>query len=116
MSTSADTPIPFTPGTGGSSAGTGVSGLSKASPLSVSTRGLRPALATRVLSASEDEEEGHIWYEVWVMDIMSRQEWRVKRRFSEFYQFREVLLGIRPSIRAIEFPPKVGIYIYACRG
>lgn len=82
------------------------SGISKAAPMVLSTRDLRPALATRILRAEEDVENSHMWYAVWVMDVKSGQEWVVRRRFSEFWQFREVLLGIRPSIRAIEFPPK----------
>ncbi len=106
-SSNGSTPIPGTLHSRSPSiVSSGISGLAKAAPLALATRDLRPALATRILRAKEDEELGHMWYVVWVMDVKSGQEWTVRRRFSEFWQFREVLMGIRPSIKAIEFPPK----------
>ncbi len=69
------------------------------------TKRLRPVLATRIKHAEEDTN-GHMLYVIWVMDVKSSTEWVIRRRFSEFFQFRDVLLGIRSSIKAIEFPPK----------
>ena len=73
--------------------------------LNIQTKGLRPALATQILR-SEVDNSGHVFYIVWVMDVKSSTEWVLRKRFSEFFQFREVLLAFRTSIGALEFPPK----------
>jgi hypothetical protein len=84
-----------------------LSSIVKSAPLQVETRGLRLALATRVLRAEQNAGQGgHTWYVIWVMDVRSGHEWTVRRRFSEFFQLREALLNIRSSIRVLEFPPK----------
>lgn len=68
------------------------------------TNVLRPALATRVLRAELMTD--HVCYLVWVCDVRTGVEWTVLRRFREFFGFREAILAIRPSLCALEFPPK----------
>ena len=70
----------------------------------IPTKDLRPALFTRVLRA--EGLETHVVYVMWVMDIKSGAQWIVRRRFREFFEFRETLVGIRKSIGALDFPPK----------
>lgn len=56
--------------------------------IGVSTKDLRPALSVRLLRA--EERRDHVVYVVWVMDVRSGIEWVVRRRFREFYDFRDV--------------------------
>ena len=58
--------------------------------IGVSTRDLRPALSVRLLKA--EERQDHVVYVIWVMDVKSGVEWVVRRRFREFYDFRDVSL------------------------
>lgn len=96
----------------------------------VCTRGLRKALNVRVLgeappppSSSSRELSGgqrkkagietkaenalsqsSTPYIVWVMDVESGAEWKVRRRHSEFAELREVCTGMRPSLSRLDFP------------
>jgi len=51
---------------------------------------LRPALSLRILHA-EDQSAEYIVYVIWVLDVQSGVEWVVRKRFREFFDFREVL-------------------------
>lgn len=94
----------------------------------VPTRGLRKALSVRVLgqgdpSAALNDVHGHVNggkfkggksnemlppqavpYLVWVMDVESGAEWRVRRTHSEFAELWEVCMGMRPSLARLDFP------------
>jgi hypothetical protein len=74
------------------------------SDLVVCTRNLRPAVSIRLVRA--EEHHNHVVYVIWVLDVKSGAEWYVRRRFREFYEFRDSLVGIRPAIGRIEFPSK----------
>jgi hypothetical protein len=54
----------------------------------VFTKNLRPAVCVRLIRA--EERQDHVVYVIWVMDVKSGVEWYVRRRFREFYEFREV--------------------------
>lgn len=49
---------------------------------------IRPALCVRVLRA--EEKKDHTVYVLWVLDILSGCEWLIRRRFREFFDFRDV--------------------------
>lgn len=88
----------------------------------VPTEGLRKALNVRVLgevaspgkaapaAASEDNGSpsgGRLQstpYLVWVMDVESGAEWKVRRCHAEFAELREVCTGMRPSLARLDFP------------
>lgn len=65
-------------------------------------RGLRPALCVRILGT--DYNEDHTVYEIWVLDVLAGAEWRVKRRFREFFELHERLVSLRPSMEKLDFP------------
>lgn len=44
-------------------------------------------------------------YLVWVMDVESGAEWRVRRSHAEFAELRDVCTGMRPSLARLDFPP-----------
>lgn len=87
----------------------------------VPTKGLRKALNVRVLVEDDDspwtkstrsggvKKEanglGPSPYVVWVMDVESGAEWRVRRCHAEFAELREVCTGMRPSLARLDFPP-----------
>lgn len=95
----------------------------------VPTRGLRKALNVRVLgqqvapptsgSVDGDKSKGNTKgvksdsnvplqstpYLVWVMDVESGAEWRVRRTHAEFAELWEVCTGMRPSLARLDFPP-----------
>lgn len=86
----------------------------------VPTKGLRKALNVRVLveddssrtkstrfSGAKKEENGlrPTPYVVWVMDVESGAEWRVRRCHADFAELREVCTGMRPSLARLDFPP-----------
>ena len=52
------------------------------------SRQLRPAISVRLIRA--EERFDHVVYVIWVTDIFSGAEWFVRRRFREFYEFRDV--------------------------
>ena len=52
------------------------------------SRQLRPAISVRLIRA--EERTDHVVYVIWVTDIFSGAEWFVRRRFREFYEFRDV--------------------------
>lgn len=54
------------------------------------TKHLRPALSVRILRAEPSKNGDHTEYVIWVNDIKSGIEWIVRRRFREFFDFREV--------------------------
>ena len=61
--------------------------------MAVRTKLLRPALAIIILNA--EYETDHCKYVIWVLDVKSGAEWFVRRRYREFYEFREVGMRIR---------------------
>lgn len=65
------------------------------------SRQLRPAISVRLIRA--EERTDHVVYVIWVTDIFSGAEWFVRRRFREFYEFRDV---------STELPEYVIIYLY----
>ncbi|CAM9306125.1 unnamed protein product [Hapterophycus canaliculatus] len=86
----------------------------------VPTQGLRKALNVRILepvasaavptgSAKTDPRNGaapqNVPYLVWVMDVESGAEWRVRRCHPEFAELWEVCTGMRPSLARLDFPP-----------
>lgn len=85
----------------------------------VPTHGLRKALNVRVLgdvptANGNDSRTGSTSqstpYLVWVMDVESGAEWKVRRCHAEFAELREVCTGMRPSLARLDFPswlPKV---------
>lgn len=99
-------------------------------PTVVPTQGLRKALSVRVLGqvdpteavggiqadSNDGKTEGgsrrngpvssgdSIPYIVWVMDVESGAEWRVRRTHSEFAELWEVCTGMRPSLARLDFP------------
>eukprot|EP01041_Mallomonas_annulata_P000784 gene784-1511_t len=68
----------------------------------VQTRSLRPALAIRILRCEYVHD--HTCFVIWVLDVKTGAEWVVRRRFREFYDFRETISGIRTGISNIPFP------------
>jgi hypothetical protein len=70
----------------------------------IPTKHLRPALSIRILST--DFTEDHTVYVIWVVDVKTGAEWNVRRRFREFYEFRERLQEIRSGISRLPFPPR----------
>lgn len=91
----------------------------------VPTQGIRKALNVRVLGqagvgASRDSpgkggvgkkggsaSAGRLQstpYVVWVMDVESGAEWRVRRTHAEFAELWEVCTGMRPSLARLDFP------------
>lgn len=92
-------------------------------PTVVPTQGLRKALSVRVLGQVDPTEAvggaqvdsndssnapvasgDSIPYIVWVMDVESGAEWRVRRTHSEFAELWEVCTGMRPSLARLDFP------------
>ncbi|CBJ25693.1 conserved unknown protein [Ectocarpus siliculosus] len=88
----------------------------------VPTQGLRKALNVRILeqpppvpaaaaAGSDDGKGGRssapqtASYLVWVMDVESGAEWRVRRCHPEFSELWEVCTGMRPSLARLDFPP-----------
>lgn len=65
---------------------------------------LRPAISVRVLRAEQSKTADHVVYIIWVLDVKSGVEWLVKRRFREFYEFREVKNKFAPKEQAL-LPP-----------
>jgi hypothetical protein len=57
---------------------------------SFQTKYIRPALSVRILRAEPSKNGDHTEYVVWVNDIKSGIEWIVRRRFREFFDFRDV--------------------------
>ena len=51
---------------------------------------IRPALSVRILRAETSKAGDHTEYVIWVNDVKSGIEWIVRRRFREFFEFREV--------------------------
>eukprot|EP01038_Epipyxis_sp_PR26KG_P017045 gene17045-23439_t len=74
------------------------------SDIVVLTKNLRPALSMRILRA--EAQTDFTTYVIWVLDVKSGVEWITKRRFREFFEFRETLISIRESIETLEFPIK----------
>ena len=72
---------------GGPGAGAPSSG-GRRSDVVMCTRNLRPAVSIRLMRA--EERQDHVVYVIWVMDVKSGAEWYVRRRFREFYEFRDV--------------------------
>lgn len=90
----------------------------------VPTQGIRKALNVRVLEQMEppnsSDESGtrhnsksnkangtpqySTTYSVWVMDVESGAEWRVRRTHAEFAELWEVCTGMRPSLARLDFP------------
>lgn len=94
----------------------------------VPTKGLRKALSVRVLGhvdllAATNDVQGHVNggkliggksngtllpqmvpYLVWVMDVESGAEWKVRRTHSEFAELWDVCTGMRPSLGRLDFP------------
>lgn len=84
----------------------------------VPTQGLRKALNVRVLGqishqthASTRKNDSRTAaalqstpYLLWVMDVESGAEWRVRRCHAEFAELREVCTGMRPSLARLDFP------------
>ena len=66
--------------------------------------GLRPGLIVHIEGSKRVRD--HIEYVIWVCDVKSGVEWRLSRRFREFNEFHELILGIRPSLARIDFPRK----------
>ena len=54
---------------------------------------VRPAVSVRLIRA--EERSDHVVYVIWVMDIRSGAEWFVRRRFREFYEFRDVSIRMK---------------------
>lgn len=54
---------------------------------------VRPAISVRLIRA--EERSDHVVYVIWVMDIRSGTEWIVRRRFREFYEFRDVSINMK---------------------
>lgn len=87
----------------------------------VPTKGLRKALNVRVLVEEDDSPSTKSTrsggakkeanglrptpYVIWVMDVESGAEWRVRRCHAEFAELREVCTGMRPSLARLDFPP-----------
>jgi len=65
---------------------------------------LRPALCVRILGT--DYVEDHTVYILWVLDVLAGAEWRVQRRFREFFELHEELIKLRPSIDKLDFPTR----------
>ncbi|KAJ8604063.1 hypothetical protein CTAYLR_001750 [Chrysophaeum taylorii] len=63
---------------------------------------VRPALCVRILGT--DYLEDHTVYIIWVLDVLAGAEWRVQRRFREFFELHEQLVGMRPSMEKLDFP------------
>jgi hypothetical protein len=59
------------------------------------SRHLRPAISVRLIRA--EERTDHVVYVIWVTDIYSGAEWFVRRRFREFYEFRDVSTSFENS-------------------
>ena len=89
----------------------------------VPTRGLRKALNVRVLGEEEllvdkarpagaKTSAGGLKsfaYVLWVMDVESGAEWRVRRCHAEFDDLREVCMGLRPSLGRLDFPVRLDV-------
>lgn len=85
----------------------------------VPTRGLRKALNVRILGhtpppgraaaggavAEISDSTQAVAYLVWVMDVESGAEWRVRRCHSEFAELKDACTGMRPSLARLDFPP-----------
>lgn len=65
-------------------------------------RWLRPALCVRILGT--DYVEDHTVYVIWVLDVLAGAEWRVQRRFREFFELHDKLVSLRPSMEKLDFP------------
>lgn len=59
---------------------------------------LRPALSVQVLHAEDCSD--HTVYRVWAMDVSSGVEWSTLKRYSEFHEFRQVMLLLQIIINA----------------
>ena len=78
--------------------------LSFKTDTAIYSKNLRPGLSIRIMRA--EERIDHVVYVVWVQDVKTSYEWVVRRRFREFNDFRDCLLGIKSSIGRFDFPPK----------
>jgi hypothetical protein len=65
---------------------------------------IRLGISIRIIKT--ETKDDYVIYLIWVLDIKTGTEFFIKRRFKEFYEFRELLIKIRPSISIIEFPSK----------
>jgi len=74
----------------------------KQSSSSSKRRGIRPALCVRILGT--DYVEDHTVYVIWVLDVLAGAEWRVQRRFREFFELHDRLVSLRPSMDKLDFP------------
>ena len=73
---------------------------------SINTTTIRPGLIIRILEAEYKYEGKYTEYNIWVLDILSGCHWKMKRRFSEFYTFRNEVGRLRSSVLKIPFPSK----------
>lgn len=51
---------------------------------------VRPALAVRILKTEVGKTGDYTVYLIWIFDVKSGKDWVVRRRFREFFEFREV--------------------------
>lgn len=72
----------------------------------VETQNLRPALAVRVLRAELAKNQNYMVYVIWVLDVKSGVEWILRRRFREFFDFRDTVVSIRKKLQSLDFPLK----------
>lgn len=79
-------------------------GLRKALNVRILGHASPPGLAAAVVSASSDPTQT-VSYLVWVMDVESGAEWRVRRCHSEFAELKDACTGMRPSLARLDFPP-----------
>ena len=68
--------------------GTGLTEVESTDDVVMRTHRLRPALAILILRSEFVLD--HFTYIIWVLDVKTGVEWQVRRRFREFYEFREV--------------------------
>ncbi len=78
--------------------------LSFKTDTAIYSKNLRPGLSIRIMRA--EERIDHVVYVIWVQDVKTSYEWVVRRRFREFNDFRDCLVGIKSSIGRFDFPPK----------
>ncbi len=78
--------------------------LSFKTDTAIDSKNLRPGLSVRIMRA--EERIDHVVYVIWVQDVKTAYEWVVRRRFREFNDFRDCLVGIKSTIGRFDFPPK----------
>jgi hypothetical protein len=86
-SSSSNRPLTLSPMSDNGQFSSSLNGSDDASTSTLRSR-LRPALSVQVLHTEQLDD--YTSYVLWICDVLSGVEWKVSKRFSEFYQFRQV--------------------------